>query len=927
MSSMPQLKIRTEYSFRNAFGPVDKVAERLSEIGCRVAGMVDDPGTWGHVAWDAAMEKHGISSALGAQFVIPTEDGRKPRCWVLAVDLRAFYRLSSSNPSTSREMVEARGVIRFSGSALTDPEAFDYIDLNPRSMTACRDKIALAKRTGKPLVLTSDNDYPALEDRDRFLAWDDSKKMTPQHILDDDEMRRAFWFLPDALYAEALQNTFAVAELVRGQRLEAAPMIWAPGDLPAEVRKGQLTRLSQGVIAEWTDEYEARVERELELIARKDYASYFLIVADLVMWAKKRMLVGPARGSSAGSLVCYLLGITEVDPIVHGLIFERFIDINRDDLPDIDIDFNDQKRDQVFTYLADKYGSENVAKIGSVNRLKPRSVMAHAGKKLGIPAGSTFAVLNVLVEHSSGSSLYGQALKDTMDNTKPGQAFKTRYPEAHLIGELENHASHSGVHAAGIIVSNQPVIEFCTVRNGVAQIDKKDAEVLNLLKIDALGLRTLGVIEDSGCVTNEDLYAMTFDDPEVLKIFDEEKFSGLFQFEGAAQRRVSVQIPITSFKKIDHVTALARPGPLGGGAANTYINRNLGREAVAYRHPSMEAYLSETQGVVLYQEQVMRIVREIGQFSWEETSIVRKAMSASKGKEFFNERADKFAEGATAQGISSEDAHGIWEEIYNFGAWGMNKSHTTSYAMISYWCAYMKRYHPIDYAAACLRSAKDDEQSVEILRELVTEGVPYEPFDPLLSERNWAAKDGKVVGGFTNLVGIGPVKARKYIEKREAGGLTEKDLADLAKRTTKHTDLYPAHTLYGDIYRNPDNYNIRGRVRQFVELHDQESGCVVCRLVKKSRRDDNENVLINKRGGEVRKGQTLFLDMFVVDDSASKPVTCRIRPRNWDAFGEVVADKAVDGEDWFLIRGRWLKDFSMMIVERVKCLTNPEMFS
>jgi DNA-directed DNA polymerase III PolC len=927
MKSIPQLKVRTEYSFRSAFGPVDKVAARLEEIGCPAAGIVDRVGTWGHAAWEGALKKRDIPAAFGAEFVIPTEDGRKPTCWVLAENLRAFYRLSSSNPSTPREMAEATGVIRFAGAALTDPDAFDYIDLNPRSIGECLRRVKLAEETGKPMVLTSDNDYPAPGDRDRFLAWDDSKKMTQQHILDADEMRRAFWFLSDEVYSQARRNTFEVAERVAGKSLEAAPMIWAPGDLAAEVEEGREVRLAQGVIPEWTDVYQKRLERELELIKHKDYESYFIVVADLVKWAKTKMLVGPARGSSAGSLVCYLLGITEVDPIVHELIFERFIDINRDDLPDIDIDFNDKKRDMVFGYLADKYGVENVAKIGSVNRLKPRSVMAHAGKKLGIPAGSTFAVLNVLVEHSSGSSLYGQALRDTIENTKPGQEFAARYPEGQLIGELENHASHSGVHAAGIIVANEPVIEFCTVRDGVAQIDKKDAEHLNLLKIDALGLRTLGVIEDTGRITNEELYAMRFDDPDVLRIFDEEKFSGLFQFEGAAQRRVSVQIPITSFKKIDHVTALARPGPLGGGAANTYINRNLGREEVAYRHPSMSTYLADTMGVVLYQEQVMRIVREIGQFSWEETSIVRKAMSASKGKEFFNERAARFAEGARAQGISDEDAHGIWEEIYNFGAWGMNKSHTTSYAMISYWCAYMKRYFPIEYAAACLRSAKDDEQAVEILRELVKEGVPYEPFDPEHSEANWTAKEGKVYGGYTNLVGIGPVKARKYIEKRDAGGLTEKDLEDLAAKQVKHQDLWPAHTLYGDVYRNPELYNIRGRVREFTTLDDQENGCVVARLVKKSRRDDNENVLINKRGGEVRKGQTLFLDMFVVDDSTSKPVTCRIRPRNWDAFGEIVADRAVEGQDWFLIRGRWLKDFSMMIVDKVKCLTNPEMFT
>jgi DNA polymerase III alpha subunit len=279
----------------------------------------------------------------------------------------------------------------------------------------------------------------------------------------------------------------------------------------------------------------------------------------------------------------------------------------------------------------------------------------------------------VLIEYSSGDSRYGKGLEDTLTTTQPGKDFLERFPEAVLMTELENHASHTGVHAAGFIVANEPVTEYCTVRDGVAQIDKKDAEYLNLLKMDVLGLRTLGVIEDSGCVTAEELYNLPLTDPEVFRIFNEAKFSGVFQFEGAAQRRVSVQIPVSEFQQIDHITALARPGPLGGGAANTYINRNAGREETTYKHESMRKYLEDTRGVVLYQEQVMRIVKELGDFSWEDTSVIRKAMSGRKGKEFFDRHGEKFAAGAAQHGIDAETAKAIWNEIVNFGAWGMNK--------------------------------------------------------------------------------------------------------------------------------------------------------------------------------------------------------------------------------------------------------------
>lgn len=926
MHVMPQLRVRSECSFRKAYGPIERVAEEVHAMGCTTAALVDTEGTWGHVRWATAAKKLGFQPAFGTEFVIPSQDELKPRCWVIAEDIAQFYRLSSINPTTQEQLASAKGVIRFAGAALDDPEAFDYIDINPSSLLAAQKAMELHRRTGKPLVLTSDCDYPVEELEPEYMAWVDGRKMTPQHLLADDELRKAFWFLSDKAFEEAYNNTFEVAERLQGITLQVAPIIDVPGDLRQLAAEGRDYRVAQGHIDDWTPEYEARLERELDMIEQKGYQSYFLVVADLVIWAKERMLVGPARGSSAGSLVCYLLRITEVDPIPHHLLFERFIDINRDDLPDIDIDFNDQKRPMVFDYLAEKYGGECVARIGSLNTLKPRSVMAHVSKKMGIPHGATFPVLNVLIEYSSGDSRYGKGLEDTLTTTGPGKSFTARYPEASLMGELENHASHTGVHAAGIIVANVPVVEYCTVRDGIAHIDKSDAEVINLLKIDALGLRTLGVIEDTMCITNEQLYDLKMDDPEVFKIFNEGKFSGLFQFEGGAQRRVSIQVPIVSFKQIDHVTALARPGPLGGGAANHYINRNAGREPVTYRHPSMAEYLADTMGVVLYQEQVMRIVREIGQFSWEETSTIRKAMSGRKGKEFFDRRGEIFAEGAATLGIEAEQALHIWDEICSFGAWGMNASHTCSYAVISYWCAYMKRYHPTEYAAACLRNAKDDEQVIEILRELTAEGVPYEPFDPMLSGVNWAARDGKLLGGYTNLKGIGPVRANFYVDKRETQGLTEADFKKLEKHQPKHVELRPAHAMWGDIYDNPSEHNIRGKVSEFADLEDFEDAVVVCRVVRKERRDENETVRLARRGGERKPGQTQFLDVFVVDDSVSKPVVMRIRPNMWEEYGEALADNAIDGQDWLLVRGRWLKQFSMMTVKRVKCLTNKELF-
>lgn len=927
--TLPQLRVRTEFSFRQAFGPVARVAEVLKELGTPAAGIVDN-GTWGHVRWSKELGKTPVKPLYGVELTLPLPDGRKPTAWALAVETRGFYRFTTACRAAEADLpalfAGAKGVLRFAGAALTDPDTFDFIDINPASLLQTRKAYALHKATGKPMVVTSDNGYPSLKDVGPFMAIIDRRKATPQHILSDAELRAQFAWMSDAEWTQVVGNTHAAA-YVCASALPTAPIIKVKGDLAALSREGMRERLRLGHIAEWTQEYEDRLVRELKIIAEKDYDSYFLVVADLVNWAKQRMLVGPARGSSAGSLVCYCLRITEVNPLEHDLLFERFIDLNRSDLPDIDIDFNDQKREAIFTYLGEKYGHENIARIGSVNLLKPRSLLHEACGRFGIPDRDKFDLINVLEKHSSGSSLYGKGLEYALEKTDLGRRFVEKYPAAKIIGEAENHAWHSGVHAAGVIVCNDPVSEYCTVgADGVAEIDKPDSEKLNLLKIDALGLRTLGVLEDSGVVTNEQLYALKLDDPEVLKIFNEGRYSGIFQFEGQAQRGVAKEVNIDSFRKIDHVTALARPGPLGGGATNHYINRAAGREEVTYRHPTMKEYLSKTMGVVLYQEQVMRICFEIGQFSWAVVGEIRKAMSASKGTEYFDRRGEEFVKGAASIGVPEQDARTIWAEICTFGAWGMNASHTVSYGIISYWCAWMKRYHPLEYAAASLRNAKDEDQAMEILREMVSEGVEYVPFDYDKSRANWAVVDGALIGGFQNVVGIGPAKATKAIEARDNGTATPEARAKIEAMPVKFAELFPLSAEYRELYANPEAFGCReGSVVLKANELPERGGEVLYlgKLIKKKPRDKNEAVLIARREGRVLRAPTAFADFTCQDDSGI-PIICRVDPHDFEPMGRIGLERLEPEQDVLLIRGRRVPNFPMISVDRMKCLNRPD---
>ena len=942
MKSVPQLRIRTEYSLTTAYrgksvyGHLFDVGERLEEIETPFAACVDTSGTWGHVQFQKEMLTRGIEPGFGAEFEIIHEginaagvwEQRKPTCFVLAGDVKQFYRFSSSNPNTPEEFAAAKGIVRFSGLALTDPECFDYIDLNPANMFHVEHLVKLAKRTRKPLVMTGLNGYPGPDERQAAALWVGGTPRYKASILSGGQLFNLVLNpFSNHRIKKIIKDTTEIGERLSGLRLPVAPMVDFPGDLSKLVDAGKVNRLVLGHIAQWSPEYEKRLTRELNLIREKEYQSYFMIVADLVTWAKQRMLVGPARGSAAGSLVCYLLGITEVDPLQHDLIFERFIDVGRSDLPDIDIDFSHINRHLVFEYLTEKYGVENVGRIGSVNTLQPRSALAHGCDKLGIPKGATFTMLNVLYEYLKGHPRYGHALEDTFNSTQPGREFIERYPEARIISKLENHASHHGVHAAGVIVSNEPVIEYCTVKDGVAQVDKNTAEDLNLLKIDALGLRALGVIEDAGCVTQTELYSLKLDDQKVFDLLNDGKFAGVFQFEGAAQRNVSQQIHIDSFLKMDHITALSRPGPLGSGADKKYILSNKGLRPVLYHHPLLEKYLGQTFGVVLYQEQVMQIIREIGGFSWEKTTEVRRGIGKSKGSEYLSQYEKSFLAGAKKKGIDKKTGENIWSELVTFGRYGMNKSHTASYSIISYWCAWLKVYHPTEFAAACLRHAKDDQQRLELLRELVSEGIEYIAFDPLLSEADWCAKEGKVIGGFQNVVGIGPVKSVQYMEKRAAGKLTESDIEKLNNMPVENKELFPARLIYKDFYENPGANGVNGRIIDIAQFEDQQQSVFIARLIDMKIHDENEPARVARRGGEIRSGQTQFLDLFVVDDSVSQPIRARVGSWEFDEYGVPISQSAKRKTDWFLIRAKFLEKFNMFSIIKIKCLTNPEVNS
>lgn len=869
---MIQLRIRTEYSFGQTFAPIGRIIDRLKEIGCTAAGIVDG-STWGHVTWFKACQEAGIQPLLGVECSITLNgDETAPKMWFLTQNKTALSELYRVISKSYQQSVKTRygaanrlyrddvlrmsnGILKFAGDVtdggfLKQIEA--YIDLNPSSRILNHRKRAIAAEHGLRVVSTSDNSFAFEDDRNTFeLTAKSGLKATPMHIL-------------SGLNHQV--EAAVIAQRCSKLKLPCAPGLQVKGDLEALCRKGIAKRFGDN----WTQEYEDRLSYELELIRSKKYESYFIIVADMVCYAKKHMLVGPSRGSAAGSLVCYLSRITEIDPIPPGLFFERFIDVSRSDLPDIDLDFPDNKRQMVFDYMAEKYGINNVAHIGTISTFRPRSALIQVCKKLSIPPSATAAVKIAMYERSVADARANKCLEDTLAETTPGKAFIKQYPEAKTATLLEGHASHTGVHAAGLLVCDDEITNYAVVNvKGIAHVEKEAAEYLGLLKIDILGLRTLGVLEDSGI--DIDWYNLKFDDPAVFKIFNDCQLCGIFQFDGEAMRSISTQIKFKTINEIDAVTALARPGPFGGGVTLKYIRRMNG-EPYAALHPLVAEYMKDTYGLPIYQEQTLALVREIGGFDWEQTSAIRKAVSKRLGKEYFQPFWLKFREGAMAKGINETAALQTWTMINAMGAWQMNKAHTFSYAVISYWTAYLKAHHPMEFAAANLRNAKDEDNAIMLLREMDREGIKYIPFDLKKSEANWCIKNGKLYGGFTALHGIGPAKAKKLIKARGAKTLTDKQFKFIREAKNPFKDIFPFHTNYQHLYDDPEGNGIASDISEIDNINlannvpHGEERVFLGELIYKNPRNANEQVNIKKRDGKVLTGPLEYIDMRLRDD-------------------------------------------------------------
>lgn len=947
---MIHLDIKSDYSFLKAYGSPEQICERIKIIGANVAGIADMSSTWSHIPFWKAAKKAEIKPIFGVQIPIVPALEKDPRFDLVTLIAKSDDGLQHQYEALSRATSQFYYRPRLTWEQLADYADSNVIIANMLNIETYKKFEALgtgylgaaptpglilsrARATFPRVAISASPLYPSPEYREVYQLVVSIGSARKTFDVDAPEQ----WLFREseiiAKFMEQGIDRFQIDAWIDTNQAIADMCNAAP-------RQAQNVKPEVSITVEaWCERgakdlginideepYRSRLAYELRLIHEKGFADYFLLIADLIAWAKERMFVGPARGSSAGSLVCFLMGIVTINPIVHNLMFERFIDVTRTDLPDVDIDFPDERRDECYHYLADKYGPERVARLGTVSLFKAKSAIGDVAKSYSIPKWRVEDLSSVLIERSGGDARANMTIIDTLNQFEKAQELLKDYPKIAMAQHIEGHARHTGKHAAGVCISNDAISKYCAVNHytgGIGMLTKYDAEAIGLMKIDALGLKTLSVIDDCCQMAGIDaksLYNLPLDCEEAFDIFKQDRVAGIFQFEGYAVRSLMRQMGVREFNDITALTSLARPGPLHSGSANIFIARRTGQEDWEYQHPLMHDHTSHTYGTIVYQEQVMSITRDLGGMDWQDVNTLRRAMSKSLGEEFFNKFKEKFIAGTRLRGMPDDIAGRIWDDMCTFGSWAFNLSHAVSYAVISYWCAWLKATYPLEFAVAHLRRAASDDHVFRLLRELDKEGYEIIPFDINKSDANWSAKDGKIYGGFTSVKGVGDVTASRYISQRETDPTSWVQKLSVAQRTkllapnnTPWHNLKRLHTDYAQLYDDPENYRsnvlpngVKGPILNVEDIPERKGEyCFIATLKVRNLRDLNETQDLAKRNGRIIHHNNLFLNLQMEDDSGS--ILCTIGRFKYPMLGKPLMEEASDGHD-FLIRGQIMQD-------------------
>ncbi len=843
MKDFTHLHVHSHYSLLDGLSKIDELVERVKELGMDAVALTDHGVMYGAVEFYKAARKNNIKPIIGCEIYTaqermhqkrPNVDNKRYHLVLLAKNKKGYENLVKLvtkahlegfyyKPRIDDVLLEkhSEGLIGMTAciqgeiprlllsnrleqakkKALKYQKIFgegnfflelqDHPGIKEQAKANKRLK-KLSRSLDIPLVATNDSHYLRPEDKEAqdilMLINTGADKNDPERLtmLSDDfsirpgeEMAEAFKDTPEATKNTKKINEKCDLTLELGEPI--LPSFNPPGEEKPEeylerlCEKGKKERYGDDL----PEGFDERLKKELSVINSMGFCNYFLIVQDLITWAKEQgIAVGPARGSAGGCLVSYLVGITDIDPLKYNLLFERFLNKARVSMPDIDIDFADTRRDEVIEYVREKYGEDKVAQIITFGTMAARGVIRDVGRALGYSYDYCDKVAKMIP--------FGSTLKQTLENVSE---FKRFYRESDKAKELidygkklEGVARHASTHACAVVISREPLEKIVPLQHPtqdekavVTQYDMHGAQDLGLLKMDFLGLKNLTMIERTVDLVEKrhgeklDPSSFPLNDEKTFKLIRKGKTTSVFQLESSGMKRYLQELEPSEFEDIVAMLALYRPGPLQ--FIPTYIKRKHGEEKVTYLHPDLEPILKETYGIMVYQEQLMHLARKLAGFTLSEADILRKAVG-KKIKSLLNKQKEKLISGMTENRVKKETAEEIWNWILPFAQYGFNKSHSAAYAKISWQTAYLKAHYPLEYMTSVLTvEDADTERAAFLIDECKNMDLKVLKPDINESYENFTAlgKD-KIRFGLSAVKNVGERAVEEIVSERKENG-------------------------------------------------------------------------------------------------------------------------------------------------------------